>query len=103
MTFIVSKSGFLASADGKLPSLGTEIPVGQRLVILLNQHDPDKVRFSWNDSNWGHSRVYSGNTQRQNGSGITFNAKVRSARNGSASIERDSNRGTLFPALHSSS
>ena len=52
MTFIVSKSGFLASADGNLPSLGTEIPVGQRLVILLKQHDPDKVRFSWNDRNW---------------------------------------------------
>jgi hypothetical protein len=52
VTFIVSKSGFLASADGNLPSVGTEIPVGQRLVILLKQHDPDEVRFSWNDKNW---------------------------------------------------
>lgn len=53
MTFIVSKSGFLAKADESLPpSIGTEIPAGQRLVIRLKQHDPDKVRFSWNDKNW---------------------------------------------------
>ncbi len=56
MTFIVSKSGFLASAAESLPSIGTEIPVGQRLVILLKQYDPDKVRFSWNDKNWRVSK-----------------------------------------------
>ena len=52
MTFIVSKSGFLASADESLPCVGTEIPVGQRLVVLLKQYDPDKVRFSWNGKHW---------------------------------------------------
>jgi hypothetical protein len=53
VTFIVSKSGFLASGDENSPGVGKlEIPVGQRLVVLLKQHDPDKVRFSWNNKHW---------------------------------------------------
>lgn len=52
MTFIVSKSGFLAREDENSLGVGTEIPVGQRLVISLMQFDPVKVRFSWNGKHW---------------------------------------------------
>ena len=52
MTFIVSKSGFLASEDENSLGVGTEMHVGQRLVISLKQFDPSKVRFSWNGKHW---------------------------------------------------
>jgi hypothetical protein len=52
VTFIVSKSGFLASEDEDSSGVGTEIPIGQRVIILLKQYDPAKVRFSWNGMHW---------------------------------------------------
>ena len=52
MPFIVSKSQFLVSEEETLPSRTTEIPVGQRLSILLKQYDPARVRFSWDGKHW---------------------------------------------------
>lgn len=52
MTFIVSKSRFLASEEESSPGVTTEIPVGARLVVLLKQYDPARARFSWNGKHW---------------------------------------------------
>lgn len=52
MSFIISKSRFLASEEESLPGSTTEIPVGERSVILLKQYDPARVRFSWNGKHW---------------------------------------------------
>ena len=57
MKFTVSKSGFLANEDEGSPGFSIEIPVGEKLVILLKQYASTKVRFSWNGKHYSASKV----------------------------------------------
>ena len=57
MKFIVSKSGFVADEEEGSPGFSTEISVGEKLVILLKQYAPTKVRFSWNGKHYSASKA----------------------------------------------
>jgi hypothetical protein len=57
--FTVSKSGFLANEAEGSPAFAVEIPVGEKLVILLKQYDPARVRFSWSGKHyWAFKHVF---------------------------------------------
>jgi hypothetical protein len=55
--FTVSKSGFLANEEEGSSGVSIEIPVGEKVVILLKQYAPTKVRFSWNGKHYSASKV----------------------------------------------